>query len=64
MNDYNEAIQQVEAVPYANRDERERLWEELSRPLRQAHVPQLYAYCPVCENTLDWAWCVVCGKYR
>ena len=64
VNTYSDVIRAVEALPYEARDQRERLWNELRAPLKEAHTPETYEYCPVCENQLDWAWCGVCSKYR
>lgn len=61
VNPYHTALVRVWSLPRA---EREAEWVRLSLPLREAHVRQDYAYCPVCKAYLDWAWCPVCGKYR
>ena len=61
---YSDVFNAVSTIPYEARDQRERLWNELRAPLKEAHTPETYDYCPVCECQLDWAWCGVCHKYR
>ncbi len=57
---YAKAIEAVRAAPAA---EREELWQRLIMQVPHG-TPQLYTVCPVCDTTLDWAWCPVCKKYR
>ena len=43
-------------------DDREEAWEVFKAHLQGQE--ETYTICPVCECTLDWAWCNVCQKGR